>query len=102
MSRTLQALYDSLAISLQQYTRAKNFLDEQQKWMITEQDPDHPMMKDEIERQLVRYIDVYLWSIDPIISTNHELIPKLARLWMEHNVYKMNKQEASEYIDSWI
>jgi hypothetical protein len=102
MNRTLQALYDSLVISLQQYTRAKRFLDEQQKWMITEQDPDHPMMKDELERQLVRYIDIYLWSIDPIISTRPELVQKLARLWMEHNVYKMNGTEASEYIDSWL
>lgn len=102
MSRTLQTLFDSLVISLQQYTRAKRFLDEQQKWMITEQDPDHPMMKDELERQLVQYIDIYLWSIDPIISMKPELVQKLARLWMEHNVYKMNGKEASEYIDSWL
>lgn len=99
---TIDSLYNKEIITLQQFYRIKKFIQEQQKWMLSEQDPDHPMIKEEIEKQVVHFIDIYLWCIDPILLHSPHAIHQLARIWMEKKIYEMKPNDAATFIDHWL
>lgn len=100
--KNLYDLYQDGFISISQYHRAISFIKEVQKWMLSEQDPDHPMMKEEISIQIISNIDIYLWCIDPILLRSPDTIHNVAKIWLEKKIYKMNPDDAATFIDKWI
>lgn len=99
---TLVSLYENEIITTAQFYRIKHFIQVQKKWMISEQDPDHPMIHEEIERNMVQCIDIYLWCIDPLLVQKPYTTNQLARLWLEKKVYEMNSMDAATCIDTWL
>jgi len=99
---TILSLFQKGLINHHQYDRVIKFIETQQKWMLSEHDPDHPMIKEEITNQVLKRIDIYLWCVDPIISRSPHTINQMARLWLEKKVYDMDPDDAAIFIASWV
>ena len=99
---SLSQLLQNEQLTSQQYKRLKQFISEQQKWVLTEEDPYHPCYETILEQYIIKAMDIYLWSIDPIISNTPNHIHQLARIWIEQKIYNMEPYKAAEYINTWL
>lgn len=99
---SLFQLLQNEQLSSHQYERIKQFISAQQKLVLTEEDPYHPCYETILEQYIIKALDIYLWSIDPIIIKTPNHIHQLARIWIEQKIYNMEPYKASEYINTWL
>lgn len=93
---TIEYLYETRVISAAQLIRIRLFLEQQVLWLGTVRST---MEYSQLEKDVVRRIDVYLWCVDPIIQRHPKRIAHLARLWIEKKIVDMNPTTAADLID---